>query len=135
MPRAPEKPIPALRPIREKILAERYPEEEARNFDNIAQLRAMDKEGLDVAILYPSRGLFVLAIDGLDPELGAAIELAVRESRAGCALVEELEALLARATPDSEPYSAELLPTEDGLLRIKAVERRLYPATIAAFGS
>ncbi|HYQ97812.1 MAG TPA: hypothetical protein VEO92_05530, partial [Candidatus Nitrosocosmicus sp.] len=38
MPRAPEKPIPALRPIREKILAERYPEEEARNFDNIAQL-------------------------------------------------------------------------------------------------
>jgi DNA gyrase subunit B len=38
--------------------------------------------------------------------------------------VEELEALLARETPESEPYSAELLPTEDGLLRIKAVERK-----------
>ena len=79
MPRAPEKPIPALRRIREKILAERYPEEEARNFDNIAQLRAMDKEGLDVAILYPSRGLFVLAVDGLDPELATAIAKAYND--------------------------------------------------------
>jgi DNA gyrase subunit B len=38
--------------------------------------------------------------------------------------VEALEQLLARETPDSEPYSAELLPTEDGVLRIKAVERK-----------
>ena len=71
MPRPTPKPIPALRPIRERILNEKYPEEEARDFDNVAQVRAMDKEGLDVAILYPSRGLFVLAIDGLDPELAA----------------------------------------------------------------
>jgi predicted TIM-barrel fold metal-dependent hydrolase len=79
MPRAPEKPNPALRPVREKILNQRYPEEEARDFDNIAQLRAMDKEGLDVAILYPSRGLFVLAVDGLDPELAAAIAKAYND--------------------------------------------------------
>ena len=79
MPRPPEKPNPALRPIREKILNERYPEEEARDFDNVAQLRAMDKEGLDVAILYPSRGLFVLAVDGLDRDLAAAIAKAYND--------------------------------------------------------
>ena len=39
----------------------------------------MDKEGLDVAILYPSRGLFVLAVDGLDPELAAAIAKAYND--------------------------------------------------------
>ena len=61
------------------ILKEKYTEEEARGFDNIAQLGAMDKEGLDVAILYPSRGLFVLAIDGLDPELAAAIAKAYND--------------------------------------------------------
>ena len=38
--------------------------------------------------------------------------------------VEALEELLARETPDTEPYSAELLPTDDGVLRIKAVERK-----------
>src|SRR5688572_19409712 len=79
MPRPTPKPNPELRPIREKILNEKYPEEEARDFDNVAQLRAMDKEGLDVAILYPSRGLFVLAVDGLDPELAAAIAKAYND--------------------------------------------------------
>ncbi|MBI2179740.1 MAG: amidohydrolase family protein [Deltaproteobacteria bacterium] len=79
MPRAPEKPNPALAPIRERLLKEKYTEEEARNFDNVAQLRAMDKEGLDAAILYPSRGLFVLAVDGLDPELAAAIAKAYND--------------------------------------------------------
>jgi DNA gyrase subunit B len=38
--------------------------------------------------------------------------------------VEELEALLGREAPDTEPYSAELLPGHDGVLRIRAVERR-----------
>ncbi|HET8562490.1 MAG TPA: amidohydrolase family protein, partial [Candidatus Binatia bacterium] len=73
LPRPPENPNPALGKVRERILNEKYSEEEARNFDNVAQVRAMDKEGLDVAVLYPSRGLFVLAIDGLDPNLAAAI--------------------------------------------------------------
>src|SRR5215216_2320010 len=38
--------------------------------------------------------------------------------------VEALQALLAREAPETEPYSAELLPTADGVLRIKAVERK-----------
>jgi DNA gyrase subunit B len=38
--------------------------------------------------------------------------------------VEALQELLGRETPETEPYSAELLPTSDGVLRIKAVERK-----------
>ena len=79
MPRPAPRPSPELKQIRERILSEKYSEEEARNFDNVAQLRAMDKEGLDVAVLYPSRGLFVLAVDGLDSELAAAIAKAYND--------------------------------------------------------
>ena len=79
MPRPTPKPNPELKPIRERILSEKYADEEARDFDNVAQIRAMDKEGLDVAILYPSRGLFVLAVDGLDPDLAAAIARAYND--------------------------------------------------------
>jgi DNA gyrase subunit B len=38
--------------------------------------------------------------------------------------VEALQELLGRDAPDTEPYSAELLPTTDGVLSIKAVERK-----------
>ena len=38
--------------------------------------------------------------------------------------VEDLEALLGRGSPESEPYTTELLPATDGIIRIKAVERR-----------
>ena len=37
------------------------------------QLEAMDVEGVDVAVIYPSRGLFAVAIDGMDPKLASAI--------------------------------------------------------------
>jgi predicted TIM-barrel fold metal-dependent hydrolase len=59
--------------LRDRIIAEKYSDAILRNFDPVSQLRAMDKEGLDVAILYPTRGLFVLGIDGMDPGLAAAI--------------------------------------------------------------
>jgi DNA gyrase subunit B len=38
--------------------------------------------------------------------------------------VEELQTLMERAVPDNEPYTTELLPSENGVLRIKAVERK-----------
>jgi len=41
---------PALTDAEEKALAELYAEEIARNFDPESQVRAMDKEGLDLAI-------------------------------------------------------------------------------------
>lgn len=49
------------------------------NWDSASQLRAMDKEGIDVAVLYPSRGLFALAFDTLDPDLGHAVARAYND--------------------------------------------------------
>ena len=64
---------PALAKLRREIIEEKYSDVVARNFDGISQVRAMDKEGLDVAVLFPSRALAVLAIDHMEPELAAAI--------------------------------------------------------------
>ena len=44
-----------------------------RGFDPVSQLQAMDKEGIDVCVLFPSRGLSVLSVVRQDPELAAAI--------------------------------------------------------------
>jgi uncharacterized protein len=59
--------------------AEAYAEPVARNFDALSQVHAMDNEGLDVAVLFPSRGLFAVAIDGMDPGLAAAIARAYND--------------------------------------------------------
>ncbi len=56
--------------------ADIYQDPAENNWDSASQARAMDKEGIDVAVLYPSRGLFALAMDGLDPGLGSAIATA-----------------------------------------------------------
>ena len=44
-----------------------------------SQVRAMDREGIDLAVLFPSRALFVLADDGLEPRLAAAIAAAYND--------------------------------------------------------
>jgi predicted TIM-barrel fold metal-dependent hydrolase len=48
-------------------------EARARGFDNQSQLDAMDREGLDVAALYPSIGLGVMMRQDMDPKLAAAV--------------------------------------------------------------
>jgi predicted TIM-barrel fold metal-dependent hydrolase len=58
-----------------------YAASEAAGWDAPSQVAAMDAEGLDMAVLYPSRGLFVLGLDsveqvgpdGLEPEYATAI--------------------------------------------------------------
>jgi hypothetical protein len=45
---------PALSDAEEKALFERYAEEIAQNFAPATQVQAMDKEGLDLAVLYPT---------------------------------------------------------------------------------
>jgi predicted TIM-barrel fold metal-dependent hydrolase len=58
-----------------------YASAEARGWDATSQVEAMDEEGLDRAVLFPSRGLFVLGLDspqvmgadGLEAEFAAAI--------------------------------------------------------------
>src|SRR5439155_785285 len=66
---------------------EAFAEAERRGWDALSQLQAMDREGLDVAVLFPSRGLFVLGldvpqvtgIDGLEPDFAAAIARAYND--------------------------------------------------------
>jgi len=50
-----------------------YSKAVARKFDAQCQISDMEIEGVDVAVLYPSFGLFAIAADGLDPKLSAAI--------------------------------------------------------------
>jgi predicted TIM-barrel fold metal-dependent hydrolase len=61
------------------IFQEMYPDAVARGFDAPSQLDGMDQEGIDVAVLYPSFGLFALATDGLDPALALAISRAYND--------------------------------------------------------
>ena len=64
-----------------------YAEAEASGWDPASQVRAMDKEGLDMAVLFPSRGLFVLGLDssdhigpdGLEPAFATAIARAYND--------------------------------------------------------
>jgi predicted TIM-barrel fold metal-dependent hydrolase len=64
-----------------------YAQSEARGWDSQSQLDAMDAEGLDLAVMFPSRGLFVLGLDtvemagtdGLEPDYAAAIARAYND--------------------------------------------------------
>lgn len=66
---------------------EAYAAAEARQWDPISQRAAMDAEGIDVAVLFPTRGLFVLGLDtpeqmgsdGLEPGFAAAIARAYND--------------------------------------------------------
>ena len=51
----------------------------ARKFDSKTQLAAMDREGLDVAALYPSIGLGIMMRSEMDPRLAAAIARAYND--------------------------------------------------------
>ncbi|HEY6363945.1 MAG TPA: hypothetical protein VI585_04050, partial [Candidatus Binatia bacterium] len=44
-----------------------------RGWSPQVQLEAMDEEGIDLAVLYPSRGLNALSIPNLEPDFAAAI--------------------------------------------------------------
>src|SRR5258708_38554036 len=52
---------------------ERWRPYAGRGWTSKVQLEAMDIEGIDVAVVYPSRGLFALTIPGMDPRLAAAM--------------------------------------------------------------
>ncbi len=45
----------------------------AHQFDPASNLRDMDREGVDVGVLFPTLGLYIIWKDGLDPQLAAAI--------------------------------------------------------------
>ena len=58
---------PAMSDAEESSLANRYAEEIAANFDPASQVKAMDNEGLDLAVLYPTSGMYITAKNGMDP--------------------------------------------------------------------
>src|SRR5438046_9760038 len=63
---------PALTDVEEKTLGDRYAEEIARDFDPESQGRAMDKEGLDLAILCPASARSIDGSEPLDPPFPAS---------------------------------------------------------------
>jgi predicted TIM-barrel fold metal-dependent hydrolase len=78
-----EKPLPAYSDHPERLRANRarsvraraqtrYGEARAEGFSPRTTLKAMDAEGVDVAILYRTFGAHVIAFDGMDPGLSAA---------------------------------------------------------------
>lgn len=58
---------------RRKRTAIRYTEYAARGYDAASQLDAMDVEGIDMAVLFPTKGLLVPWVDGIDPGLAMAV--------------------------------------------------------------
>ena len=64
-----------------------YADAEAHGWDAASTVRAMDVEGLDLAVMFPSRGLFVLGLDssehigsdGLEPAYASAIAKAYND--------------------------------------------------------
>jgi uncharacterized protein len=52
---------------------ERYTAAARRGYDPASQIDAMDQEGVDLAVLYPTRGLFAVAVNDLPPQLVGAI--------------------------------------------------------------
>lgn len=58
---------------------EKYRSFDQRGWTGEVQLEAMDAEGIDVAVVYPSRGLYVLTVPNLDPSLAAAIARAYND--------------------------------------------------------
>ena len=51
----------------------RDPKEDLKGNDPRSMVQAMDREGIDVAIVFRTMGSHVIAVDGLDPELSAAV--------------------------------------------------------------
>src|SRR5262245_12924075 len=49
-----------------------YEEIEKRNYDSGGQLLAMEREGIDCAVMFPSRGLLVVSVPNLEPAFFAA---------------------------------------------------------------
>lgn len=54
-------------------LYKRYEHAIKAGYDAPSQLIGMDNEGIDVAVLFPTRGLYALASNDIDPDFAAAI--------------------------------------------------------------
>src|SRR6267378_7559654 len=91
----------------------RFADDIARGFDPKTQLQAMDREGIDVTVLYPSRGLFVNSDGGMDPRFSAAIARAYNDWLAD----------FCRAGDPRRMYGAAMLPIQDVTASIREARR------------
>jgi predicted TIM-barrel fold metal-dependent hydrolase len=105
---------------------------EERNWDAKSQVMAMDMEGLDSTVLFPSRGLFVLALqrsdhigpDGLEGDLAAAIATAYNDWMAD--FVREADA-------PGRVHGAAMVAPHDVALAVDELARRVEQGFKAAF--
>ena len=74
------------RKVNRRLDMERYAFARERGFDPTSQIEAMDREGVDLAVLFPTRGLFIgidskesSATEGIDPGFAAAIARAYND--------------------------------------------------------
>ena len=44
-----------------------------RNYDPVAQIMGMELEGIDIAVLFPTTGLNIIAVDEMDPHMSLAL--------------------------------------------------------------
>ena len=58
---------------RHEAISDQFADGRASMFDSASQLRAMDAEGIDLAILFRTFGAHVIALDGMDPDLALAL--------------------------------------------------------------
>src|SRR5919106_1334234 len=74
----------------------------SRNYDAVAQLMGMEMEGVDIAVLFPTTGLSLIARDNLDPWLSLAL----------CEAYNNWIAEFCRHSPDQLKWAA-MLPVHD----------------------
>jgi len=55
------------------LMAKHYPNAALRNFNPESQVHEMKKRGVDITFLYPTVGLWLFAIDTMDPKLNSAL--------------------------------------------------------------
>ena len=101
-----------IKPATDNVLS-RYVEDIERGFDAVAQRKAMDKEGIDVAVLFPSRGLFANSYEGMDPEFSAAIAQAYNNWMAD----------FCKAGEPAQMYGAAMVPIQDVGAAVKEARR------------
>jgi predicted TIM-barrel fold metal-dependent hydrolase len=94
------------------LLQEHYEEAEERNYDAVAELSAMDREGVDAAVLFPSRGLLLVSVPGLDPPLFNACSRAYNDWLHDFC-----------ATDPSRLYGAAMVPVPDVEASVREVRR------------
>jgi predicted TIM-barrel fold metal-dependent hydrolase len=92
---------------------DRFAADIERGFDAMAQLQAMDREGIDVTVLYPSRGLFVNSDPDMDPAFSAAIARAYNNWLAD----------FCQAGDPRRMYGAAMLPIQDVTASIHEARR------------